>query len=539
MKSVSNISQNGSHTGLRTAPPTLLLLLAFAFLVAIYAMLRYGAHWGEVDTATFSEAIYEVLHSGRLIPDTERYIYPNGYGYQALATFLVHTLGIEITPLQTYGALLLMPWLVLPAWLLYTELTGSRRGAALATLILLIQPEFLFPVLRGTHEKFTRGLMLMCLYLIVRSLRSRREPGRFAAYVLCFYLCAYALVTYNNLITTSFIFSIGLALILSWALLRWTHDALEQRPGIQRLTYAVAGLIILSFIFTFYGYAPAQSNLFVLQSVFDRVVALLLNLAPESRNPYGVVLDGWINLPVYLLMSLANWLLLLLSAGLWFGQSWRFFRRREKPQSEQELLLWALYGAFAAVGALSIAVDISGAIASNLQHRVFPSFAMLAAPIIARKLQEMKIDGTEPAQQRTGRLARYGLCTAVGILAVLSVLKATNEPTLSNKWVFHTPAELSAVEWAEAYLPHHSVWTGYDERLTAAITIRDGGAPSTMDWDGYDVDAPVRDFIISDVTRSRSLRLERDLPVAADSFITFDNGQTQVFHLRPETPYQQ
>jgi hypothetical protein len=44
--------------------------------------------------------------------------------------------------------------------------------------------------------------------------------------------------------------------------------------------------------------------------------------------------------------------------------------------------------------------------------------------------------------------------------------------------------------------------------------------------------------MISDVTRARSVRLGVPLPIESDSLLTYDNGQAQIYHLRPRTPYQ-
>jgi hypothetical protein len=56
------------------------------------------------------------------------------------------------------------------------------------------------------------------------------------------------------------------------------------------------------------------------------------------------------------------------------------------------------------------------------------------------------------------------------------------------------------------------------------------------DWG--EVDPGTQDFLISGVTHSRSVRLAQPLPIEADSFLTYDNGQAQIYHRRPRTPYQ-
>lgn len=544
-----------------------LILIAVALLIASYAMLRYGGLWGEGDTNVFSAASQAALETGRLTEAPAQAVYPNGYGYQAITIFLANVTGLTVPDLQLYGSALLMIWIVVPAWLLYREFIGSKPGATLATAILFVQPEFLFPVLRGTHEKFGRGLMLLCLYLLIRSLHSRDRPRRFGALVLAFYLSVFTLISLNNLMATSFILVIGLALALSWLVFLGNRTIFpSMMAAIRRLLYAVGISIVLTFIFIFYAYTPARHDLLVIWSFGDQLGALFSGIGgagdAASTNPYATVDTGWISLPAYFTVSLANWLLLLGSAAIWFWQGVCWMRPRKRPQGEtlgstetnlgpltvwmwrgtcwlrrsereSDLLLWAFYGAFVFQVVISIALDVSGALTSNLQHRAFPGFTMLAAPVAAKWLVERM-----PWQALAGRLAQAVLWTGIAVLSVLSVLKSTNEPLLSNKWLFYLPAEVTAFEWAEDSLSERSLWSGFDERIAASVGIRSEMATRKVQLTMSVVDASVRDFLISDIIRRQSLRLSVPVPVEADSMITYDNGQAQIQHLRPRTPFQ-
>src|SRR5262249_13660206 len=155
--------------------------------------------WGETDTEAFTTAIRAILRSGQLIPASGQGVYPNGYGFQALTILLMSVTGISLSALQLYGASLLMPWIVIPSWLLFREWTGTARAATLATAVYLVQPEFLFPILCGTHEKFSRGLMIVGLYLLMRSLRSGFASRRSPRLVVLFYLVVFGTLAFNNL----------------------------------------------------------------------------------------------------------------------------------------------------------------------------------------------------------------------------------------------------------------------------------------------------------------------------------------------------
>ncbi len=513
----------------------LTLLLLATTLFAVYFLARYRGLWGDGDTFALGNATAAVLADGRLVPAGPAYVYPNGFGYQTIIAFLGQVSGVGLPALQVYGAALLALWLVVPAWLLYRELTDSPAAATLATVLLLVQPEFLFAVFRGSHEKYSRGLMLLGLYLLARSLRRVRRPRDLAPIVLAFYLTGYALITLNNYLSSSFILGMALSfafLLVARPLFGAATDTIG--PTLRRLSYVLAVLFLLVFLFTFYLYAPALQVVSLLQSVGTQLLLLLLDVeATATAEPFQAVTAGWVSLPIYLLVSLANWVLLAVSALIWLLITWRWWRRPDPDRPLHELLLWAFYGAFAFQGAVSILVDVSGAIAGNLQHRTFPTFAMLAAPLVG-----WWFIGTRRSRPG-GRLVRPLAAVAIGLLAVLSALKATNEPLVSNKWTFFVPAEQYALTWADEALAGRLLWTGYDERLVAGPGIRRlGGPPWHVRQDIYAVDPATADFLISDVNRQRGRRLGQPLPVTGDALIIYDNGPAQILHRRPQTPFQ-
>lgn len=512
------------------------LLLAFTLLVGLYAWLRYGGAYGHGDTSAAAVAIARILDSGDLVPQAGAY--PNGYGYQALVVHLTAVTGLSPGILQSLGAVLLAFWVVLPAWLAYREFTRSEAAASLATLILLVQPEFLFPLLRGTHEKFTRGLMFLLLFLLLRSLRAK-DMRRVIGLVAAFYLAGYALIALNSFFANSFMVAIGLALLLIWALAGRAALAADRHPYmLRRLGLIILSLLVLAFLFAFYAYPPAQQQLRVMQSTVDRLAAVFLQVEEQPFNPYASILQGWTSLPVYLLVSLANWLLLAGSALIWLWQSWRFLVRRARP-GRPALLLWAFYGAFAFQSAVSILVDLSGAIAGNMQHRIFPSFAMLAAPLVAGWLV--------PYRRRlaaSGRRWLDGATAAIlGALLLLSVIKATSEPLLSNYWTFYTASEHQAVGWAEQKLADRSLWVGFNDRVSTGYQISQDGRALALHLDRtLDVSDATRDFLVSQATLLHGTRLSFPLPSALtlerEAFVTYDNGQAQILHVRPKSPFQ-
>lgn len=507
------------------------LLLVATLIIATYFLLRYEGYWAEADTRSTTWAIRDVNTTGKLVPGSGYFTYPNGYGFQALAVFLVQLTGISIVSLQLLGSALLSTIIIIPAWLLYRELTDSTRGATLASVILLVQPEFLFVIVRGTHEKFTRALMLLSLYILVRSLRRRGSTFYMAAAVVTFYTLVYAIITLNNLLATSYIAALILALFLQWASSRWSGTDQVSKRVSRRLFSTVAISLILAFFFTFYAYEPAQHDVQVMNSIVDRVSALLLDVGRESTDPYTKwVNNAWTSTSIYFILTLSNWILLIASASLWFGLTFSHVRKGKAFSNNGELLLWALYGAFAFQGAASILVDISGAIASNLQHRTFPAFAMLAAPLIARYLIRW-----HPVHQS---LKRWSVAVCISLLAILSILKASNEPLVSNKWLFYSTAEMQSIDWLELNLPEQRLWSGFDERLRmGAFMWNDAERPNIEFIEGQS-ETSAQAYLVSSLISLRAVRLSETIPIQSDSLLTYHNGTSAVYRPRPVTPFQ-
>lgn len=505
--------------------------LLFVGIISAYFVLRFNGRWAEQDSAQFAKFIRAMVSDGRLVT-TSSAPYPNGYGFQAISTFLVTITGVDVSTLQRMIYPLTAAFVALPAWVLYRELTGSARGAALATLLLFTQPEFLFVILRSSHEKFTRTLLLLCLFFLVRSLQLRHRPSLFATYIALFYLAAFAFVATNNLLAHSFIFAVAIALMLGWALGK-RNASLRQQHGhlLSRLQYATLICLGLVYLFTFYAYPPAQHDLLVLQNLADRIAALFLDVQTQPTNAYAQVSGAWINLPAYFLVSSANWIMLGASFLIWIRQTWRWIIRREQPPTAMAWIVWLFYTAFAAQGALSILADASGALGSNLQVRIFPTISIAAVAMVSAWLAQWR-------PQRFVATIRTALTIGMACLAVLSMLKATNEPILSNKWTFYRPSELLALTWSDAHLRNDQIWTELDERLAMVYITEQGRSANGNGLYADDRNPDTRSLIVTDITRLRSSRLQRPIPLPPDALRVYDNGEAQLYRVRPRTPYQ-
>jgi hypothetical protein len=130
-----------------------------------------------------------------------------------------------------------------------------------------------------------------------------------------------------------------------------------------------------------------------------------------------------------------------------------------------------------------------------------------------------------------------GTCAFI-YFAIAAVLKATNDPLVSNKWTFYSYAEASGIHWTNSNLDKQFVWADFDERIVAAsdMEMADAGGPESV-W----VRSPnenVRYYFISDVIVDRSQRLKRPIPQTSGNDLIYDNGRVHVTHVRQVTPYQ-
>lgn len=510
--------------------------LLFVSLIGVYSVARYGGTWAEADSATFAGLVRPFVEQGQLVPRGQ--VYPNGFAFQSISAVLLALTGLDVATLQQLVYPLLAALTVLPAWLLYRELTGSPRGAALATVLLFTQPEFLFVVLRSSHEKFTRALMLLCLYLLVRSFQMRDHPRSFATHIALYYLTTFALIASNNLLANSFIAAIGLALLLGWLLaLRSTGQRAADRAVLRRLVYVSAISMTLTFLITFFVYEPARHDVLIVKDTWQRVQDLFLQTQAGTADSatytqaYTYISFGWLSIQVYLLVSIANWIMLVASFVIWTGQGGRWLRHKAAPARREQWLLWLLYAAFALQGAASVVIDASGALGTNLQHRLFPSFSIVAVGVVAAALARWQ-------PHRFGELLRLGMAAAVFCVAVLSVLKATNEPLLSNKWTFYRPEELAALEWTDAHLEQARVWTEFDERLSVAYTTARGYSPRGNGLRSSGIGPNTRHVLVTDVARLRGQRLGAAPPVPPNALQIYDNGAAQLYRVRPFAPFE-
>ena len=232
-------------------------------------------------------------------------------------------------------------------------------------------------------------------------------------------------------------------------------------------------------------------------------IAQLISGSEGAVNPYASIPSAWVSPQVFVALSIGNLIVVMGSALTWVVLGWRWLRG-ERPRTGL-WVLWLLYAAFAFQVALGTFVDRTGMLGGNLQYRAFAPFATLAAGLLAVGLSEI----------RPRAVIRVAGGIALAALAVAATLKASNEPVVSNKWTFYSPAEITGLEWADANLASTPTWIGPDERLGAAY-LTELGVPGHGDrWTHDELDPSVRAFVVSDIVRLQASRMGVTLPAVA------------------------
>lgn len=510
----------------------LLLLVALAVLIATYWLARYGGLHDEGDAIALRFAAEAMIEEETLLPTA--HVYGNGYAFPALLAALSLVTGRDPAAMQ----LLTTFWLAaiaIAAFMAYRRLLRSDSLALLAALALLLMPDFLFPVLRASHERITWTFGLLILALWSRNVDSPR-PGPAAALVLATYLLFGAMIAANVFLASTVLATFALALALLALLGLGRPAGRSLLPGGRRMGYVLITGLLLVFLFIFYVYPPARAYLFMLENLVDRLAVTLLG-AETLTAPYSMthVRAAWRSPAAYAGLVAVQYGVLLVSFAAWIHLGRQLFRR-EPRVSAPDYLLWLLYFGIGGQFAVGLLADYSGAFAGNLQVRYLPAFLILAAPLAARRLRGRPSPRSSSIHRRAAGWALLVLC-GVGLVAAL--LKATNDPLVGNFWTFYTPQERQAGRWVDDNLTNGQVWV--DISAHKLDVLRAAGGPEWQPANQYRtgaIDAGLSHYLISDLTRRKAARYGFALPVPAAQNRIYDAGAVQLFHRPPATLFQ-
>ncbi len=526
---------------MRRVPLGLILafLVVYALASYMYGTARYQGGWNENDTWLLNRAITIAQDSDTVL--RAPWTYANGLSYQAVGMFISDLSGVSAANVQLYAMPMLAATIPLVAFAAYRALTGSTPVALLAVLLLLLQADFMFVTWRGSHEKLTWLLALALIFLLARSFTMGIQGRSIVPYMLAFYFIAMSLISVNAFFASSLIAALAFSFVLGlvWVILRRPRDLQDLIRGqLTRLMLVALICFLFLYLFFFYIFPPARQLLLAFRGLVESLNALLFAHDPSARtvDAYAYVDLAYVTPYTYVILSSLSFSLLGFSAIVWLLGARRLLFRPISMEGLPRLFLWLMYVAFSVQLALSLVADRSGAVGSNLQVRLFTPFMIVVIPVAAIGIQRGIRALGQHRRLFAGTVAVAA--AALAVFAVFALAKFTNEPLVINNWVFSTEAEQAAGEWTVTNSYRPLIWEGWSARTRFPVAQNVAGIEPGVFTSGIDIPAGVQYFIWSQVEASRWARANLAQPPLAAINRVYDNGEAQIYHRLPETPFQ-
>lgn len=514
--------------------------MLYVFLVYFYLATRFNGSFIEADTLGQSRVIYGAQVSNSLISATKPY--SNGYVYTAISVFVLNITGISLHSLQLLVFPLLSILLVPTLYVTYRLFIGNTKIALFGTFLMFLQPDFLFVTWRGSHERFTWLFTLLLLFCILKTFVFTNRLTLVVRFMLIFYLVSSALISINDLFASSFMTGLIVSFIGGYVVL-WVHNRLKFQTDpriknhILRMLYIAVSFSVFTYVFIFYLYPPAKQSLLALGNLVSRVSVLVLSKDQTSAfDPFATFVS--FPVPVFLALSAFSWIVLGISAIGWLKQGRTYLHRSVATNEElPRFFLWLSYASYAALLVAAVLSDRSGGLSGNLQTRIFTPLNLLVMPLAALTIWE--------AFSRLNTEISRRIFMVVGVVAIIwfsgaSVIKASVDPLLSNKWTFATDPELKASNWVVSHVPFGSnVWTGFDERLVVGFYFDhlDINEQKLLFYDWPNFGQGANYAIFSTVEALRWIKIGRPLPDLESENRIYDNGTAVVYRRRPRTTF--
>lgn len=503
------------------------VVLVVAMMMSVYWIARYNGYAMEVDASRMTQTADGIIKRGNLVHGKA---YPAGFAYPVVVAMIAQLTGVRIQSVQLNASIMIVI-VALAAYVCYRALLDSPVAAALGCLLLFAQPDFSFYILRSSHEKLTWGLTLLGWFFLARIHQSIERTAERRAYAGLFYIVFWGLVTTNVYFAATVLFGLGVHLSGGgWTY--WRSRGKVRLPDEGKYLRTLAIVILTSFgllmALIHWVYPPAQDSYQVLRSLGIHLKNL--HDGARLRQPYDYVAATWISPGAYALLTAPQWGIVLVSVvGWWLG-------RKEWMRSGPKLgLLGWMYLGFGLLVGVGVLADFSGFLSANLQVRWFPAFALVSSPVAA----ESVLRWIKPWRCHSRALVAVLGSALAGYAMVAGMLKATNEPTLSNQWLVYAPAEVEAIRWMEGHLVGQQVWTGMTAHQLDVFRFWEGyGAARANLFEYGEGSIQPRNILMS---RSRWIQAQRYgmvLPGTLGYNRVYDNGAVQVWRRRAMTVYQ-
>lgn len=507
--------------------------LACAFLLSIFWIVRYGTYIIEGDSSNMALFADAIRSEGVLVPSQSAY--SNGYGYPTILAFMSTISGLSIASIQVYISLGLVA-LALIACICYHQILGTARMAAFATLILLIQPDFIFYVLRGSHEKITWSFALLLLFFLVQSYKHVEDIKSLTLYVVLFYFVLWGMISINVFFASSYIGALAVSFIVSRiGLLRLKKAiSLGESYFFQRFMYV--GIIGFGLIFMFVTalYFPARKFFETLGGFVKRASVLALGAQQVTDTTYLDTINTWVSTPIYLVLTGLQWGFVIMSFLAWLYLGHIVLKKGLLALDRPQRLLWLIYSGFAAQLALGILANDAQNL-GNLQVRLFTPFTIITS---AMDVILLKIIITV-LRRRFGRIVYVAGCVAIAGALCTAILKATNEPTFSNIWLFNTPDYRNASAWVDTNV--HGTWAWLDTISRQRFVLQNEKGYAWQPSNYYtirNIPNRLRYIVIADQAYFLTQRAGVALPMVIGYDRVYDNGRSRVYHRPAQSPFE-
>ena len=189
--------------------------------------MRYGFRWSDSDSAQIVSAARTIFLQGTIEPASNAY--PHGFAYQSVIVTLARVSGLSVVRVD----LVILPFVAvvsaLAAFLAFRAFTGNALLGGIAAVLLFVEPQFVFAVERGSHEKMTESFVLLLVFLITAAMTRRSTSNSSVSYIVSFYVLAWAMVSTNAFFGSSLFASLAIALAAG-AIILWR----QRSPSSER-----------------------------------------------------------------------------------------------------------------------------------------------------------------------------------------------------------------------------------------------------------------------------------------------------------------
>jgi hypothetical protein len=474
--------------------------------------------------------------------------YPHGFAYPAWLGSLSLLTGVPPYVANT----IILPFLgvigfTLAAYLAYRVVLQSESMAFWATIMLFAVPDLMFSVLRGNHEKMNIFMLLILVFVLFKSFQSTESRDGAAGtsrlpFVLLFYAFTFLNATANDYFASTL--SVGLLLVTGWVLLA---SRMRREPSVfdhqaERLWLVTATSWLVIFWVMFFVFPEAGADFALIGQAWNKVWELFLSLQPAS-NPYSAAAAQWSNPTVAFLGESFRWVISVGSFLGWSVSIVRWLMNRRSLAFRQHFML-ALYGGLGFLITLAIPVDFAGlAAGSNLELRNFTYFALVAAPMF---IVTLAMVGSLVARIRLPRLApgyarllKLGMAFSLVGFVIISLMKVTLDPLVSNSFVVYSASENQAMQYfLNDAGPNAVLWGGPTSRLSLASASRLWPNPWRVVGGGLVVPGEKMSYMESPLTRLSAIVADAPLPRYAEMNQIYDNGQARLAQPPPVSPFQ-